>query len=220
MVIMGTGDFAFEVATVIKDINKANYVNVHNLLGLVDCDDSTIGHHRHGLPVVASDASLASYAAQYPLLGIAMGIGAPTLKKKLATSLFPKIDNLVFPNIISPYCHLGDKASLHLGYGLIIAAGVTMTWEISLGNFVMLDRNVTLGHKTTIGDYSRVNPLSVIAGQVSIGQGVIVGSGASVKQNLIIGDNATIGMGAAVVKNVADNTTVIGAAAKPMIKTS
>jgi acetyltransferase-like isoleucine patch superfamily enzyme len=53
-----------------------------------------------------------------------------------------------------------------------------------------------------------------LCGNVIIGKGSFVGAGAVIRQGITIGKNAVIGAGAVVVKDVADNTTVLGIPAR------
>jgi serine acetyltransferase len=57
-----------------------------------------------------------------------------------------------------------------------------------------------------------------VSGNVLIGQGALIGAASAVRENLKVGNNATVGLGATVVKDVADNITVVGTAAIPILK--
>jgi serine O-acetyltransferase len=44
----------------------------------------------------------------------------------------------------------------------------------------------------------------------TIGNGVVIGAGAKVLGNILVGDNSRVGAGSVVLRNVPDNSTVVG----------
>jgi UDP-3-O-[3-hydroxymyristoyl] glucosamine N-acyltransferase len=79
---------------------------------------------------------------------------------------------------------------------------------------VKVDNLVHIAHGVKIGSNSLVIAHAMIAGSVQIGKNTWVSPSSSIKQKLKIGDNALIGMGSVVLKNVEDNSVVVGVPAK------
>jgi serine O-acetyltransferase len=89
--------------------------------------------------------------------------------------------------------------------GMYIAHGqVVMGGLIEIGRGVVIFPWVTIGLQAGNGNGAE------------IGKGVHIGTGAKVIGAVTIGDGARIGANAVVVKDVAPNTTVIGAPARPV----
>ena len=61
-----------------------------------------------------------------------------------------------------------------------------------------------------IGDFSHIAPGAVLCGNVKVGRKSFIGAGAVIRQGIIIGDNVMVGAGAVVIRDVPDNTTVVG----------
>lgn len=95
---------------------------------------------------------------------------------------------------IHPGAKIGKRVVIDHGSGIVIGE----TTEI--GDDVMIYQGVTLGG--TGKDVGKRHP--------TIGNGVMIGSGAKVLGPIKIGNNVKIAAGAVVVKNVDDNSTVVG----------
>jgi len=100
--------------------------------------------------------------------------------------------------------------SVKTGCGFMILGGVEMTVNITLGNFVSINRLVALGHDCVLGDFTAVGPLASISGNVSSGCGVNIGTAAAIRQGVSLGEGCGIGMGAVVVGDVPTNELVVG----------
>jgi len=108
--------------------------------------------------------------------------------------------------------------SIKIGRGSIICAGVRFTVDISVGEFVIINLNATIGHDVQLGNFVSIMPGVNVSGNVKIGAGAFIGSGATILQGLSIGENAVVGAGAVVTKDVAAGITVVGVPAKTLKK--
>ena len=95
---------------------------------------------------------------------------------------------------IHPGATIGRRVCIDHGHGIVIGE----TTEI--GNDCIIYQGVTLGG--TGKDTGKRHP--------TIGNGVMIGSGAKILGPINIGDNVKIAAGAVVVKDVEDNSTVVG----------
>lgn len=98
--------------------------------------------------------------------------------------------------------------------GSIICAGAKLTVDISIGQFVIINLNSTIGHDVSIGDFTSLMPSVNLSGNVTIGKRVFIGSGATILQGLTIGDDVVIGAGAVVTKSIEAGQRVKGVPAQ------
>lgn len=213
VVVFGTGGISREVVNLIEHINLNSKSKMYNFLGYIEEDENSVGRVvSNNNKVIASDDTIYRISDKYKLLGIVIPIGIPQIK----VSIYQKVchlKNIVFPNIIHPNVNY-DREAITMGYGNILAAGVSLTCDIQIGNFNLINLNSTIGHDTKIGNYNVINPLSSISGGVNIKNCCLIGTGAKILQQLEIEDNAIVGAGSVVLKDVKKSNTVVGVPAK------
>src|SRR5579883_3069425 len=95
---------------------------------------------------------------------------------------------------IHPGAEIGRRFFIDHGMGVVI--GETTI----IGDDVTLFQGVTLGG--TGKEHGKRHP--------TIGNGVVIGAGAKVLGNILVGDNSRVGAGSVVLRNVPDNSTVVG----------
>jgi sugar O-acyltransferase (sialic acid O-acetyltransferase NeuD family) len=105
-------------------------------------------------------------------------------------------------------------ATVSQGFGVHIGPLSIAAPFACLGNFTVINRNVSIGHHTVLGDFTTVNPGVNVAGCCTIGTGVTIGTGATILDSLSIGTGSIIGAGSVVTKDVPENVVVYGIPAK------
>tara|TARA_B100001093_G_C26770613_1_gene990016 strand:- start:550 stop:1530 length:981 start_codon:yes stop_codon:yes gene_type:complete len=122
-----------------------------------------------------------------------------------------------FPNNSSniKYPHIGiviinDFAEI--GCGSTIDRG-SMSNTI-IGKNTYLDNQIHIAHNVKIGDNSIIAGQVGIAGSTTIGNNVKIGGQAGISGHLKIGDNVEIAGGSGVIKNIPNNSKVMGYPAK------
>lgn len=111
------------------------------------------------------------------------------------------------------YTHLVASDKLNrvvVNKGKIIQQGAILTTNVSLGEFVFINLNVTVGHDCKIGDYTTVSPGANISGKVTIGKRCYIGTNASIREGVTICDDVTIGMGSVVLNDITEAGTYVG----------
>lgn len=209
IIILGAAGLAKEFFYYIKrsdpDIQEFLFVN--------DLQDDQIELNIDGkiFPVIKDW----KFNTKYPFV---VAVGNPKIKrilvsKALNCGLNP-CDTIIDPSAIV----LMDKKNL--GKGGLVAPGCIITSNITLGNYVTLNLNTTVGHDTVIGDYCTTNPGVHISGQVEIGENNEFGTGCAVRDRLVIGSNKTFGAQTVVVKSIINENseTYIGVPAKKLLK--
>lgn len=207
--VIGAGGFGREVQMLIEQINAIR--PVYEIIGFYD-DGKVKGEIINGLLVLGKVEDINKI--EQPL-SIALGIGAPAVKKKI----IKKISNplISFPNLIHPSVQIGFPY-VTLGKGNVLCGNNILTVNIDLGDFVTLNLGCTVGHDTRIGDYSAFMPGCDIAGEVVIQPLVYGGLGTKIINLTNVGTNVTLGAGAVVTKDIPDNSLAVGIPAK-VIKT-
>ncbi len=83
-----------------------------------------------------------------------------------------------------------------------------------IGKNTFLDNQVHIAHNVNIGDNCIIAGQVGIAGSTSIGNNVLIGGQAGISGHLKIGNNVQIGGGSGIIKNIPDNSKVMGYPAK------
>jgi sugar O-acyltransferase (sialic acid O-acetyltransferase NeuD family) len=209
IVVIGAGGMAREIRWLISDINAVS--PQYEFAGYVVSDLNAIGPHDAKKDIVGGydwlDKNRSSINA------LAIGIGSPSVRLKVAQQLKTLMPGIEFPSLIHPAVVL-DRDSAMVEEGVLVCAGVVATVNIKLRAFSLCNFACTLGHEATVGRGSVINPGANISGGVVLGDGVLVGTGAQVLQYLSVGDGATVGAGAVVTQNVPPGVTVVGIPAK------
>ena len=204
--IVGAGGFGREVKMLIDQINKKT--PTYEIVGFYD--DKTYEKKVNGLDYLGKISEINSVDTS---LCLAVAIGEPYTKSKIVNSITNS--HIEFPNLIHPTVMIGED-EVTIGKGNIICAGVIITVNIKIEDFVILNLSCTVGHDTTIGSYSSFMPTVNISGEVVIHQGVYVGTGAKIINLLEIGAYTIVGAGAVVSKSLPEKCTAVGIPAKPI----
>ena len=108
--------------------------------------------------------------------------------------------------IIGDYVEIGACNDISMG-----ACGDTI-----LDDYVKLDGLVHVGHEAHLNKNTEITAGAVIAGFVEMGEKTYVGINSGIKNRIRLGNKCTIGMGSNVIKDVNDNSVVIGNPARPL----
>lgn len=206
--IYGAGGFGREVEFLIQDINKFSLQ--YEFIGYFD-DGKQKGEIINSFSVLGGMQELNNYGDE---LCLAIAVANPPTKKKIVESIQNK--NISFPTLIHPSVWSGNEEVTKIGKGCIICAGVIITVNIDLRDFIILNLSCTVGHDTVIGKYCSFMPTVNISGEVNIEDEVYVGTGAKIINQLEIGEKTIIGAGAVVAKSIPANCTAVGIPAKPI----
>jgi len=208
--ILGSGGQARELAQLVRDINRVS--PSWDFAGYVSHDPAEVGRRLTLGAVVGTDDWLFE---NHPGAAIGLGFGFPAVKSRVLARLRSAVVPFCFPNLIHPSARW-DADLVQMGEGNVVAAGVSFTCDIHVGNHNLFNTACTVAHDVRVGDACVINPGASLSGDVRVENGVLVGTGARVLQGRVLGAGATVGAGAVVTHDVAPGLTVVGVPARPM----
>ena len=135
-----------------------------------------------------------------------VSIGDNTLRKRISEKLIPVLglpENALHKTAII-------SRSMNSGTGNMFAPRVVINPLVKIGNGVICNTACVIEHECIINDYVHIAPGAILCGNVTVGEGSFIGAGAVVKQGVTIGQNVIVGAGTVVIKDIVDNTKVIG----------
>ena len=161
---------------------------------------------------------LESEVDRFSELSYFIGIGDNAARRKVAERFYKRVR---FANLIHPSATFGREQRERLDHsvGVIVAAGVRLTSSIEVGNFVILNQNVTVAHDCEVGSYVHIAPGANASGNVHLGVGCWIGAGAVINQGTIghkltVGQGTVIGSAAVVIGDCEPNSVYVGVPAK------
>jgi len=160
------------------------------------------------------------------IIGDNCSIGSNTIiRNSLISNNVKVLDNCVigkhgfgfFPNKNNNlrYPHIGIviiEENCEIGCGSTIDRGSMSNTVICKNTY--LDNQIHIAHNVKIGENSIIAGQVGIAGSTIIGSNVKIGGQAGISGHIKVGNNVEIGGGSGVIKNIPDNTKVMGYPAK------
>ena len=208
IVILGAGGFGREVLDIIIAQNKVS--KRWKILGFVDENPELKGKVLNGYPVLGSFDWFTKIDLKE--IRVVCAIGDNISKKKVVEKA--KGLGLRFANVVHPSVIMTEFVTL--GEGVVICAGCILTNQITIGNHVIINLDVTIGHDSIIEDFCTLSPGVHISGRNKIGEGANVGTGAVTIQGIVIGRWSIIGAGAVVAQDIPEKVVAVGVPAKPI----
>ena len=208
LVIIGAGGFGREVLDLLRDVNRA--VPMFDFLGFLD-DGEASGplSARIGAPILGPSSHLADLPASYVI-----GIGTPGPRRRI--DALARSWGRTAATLTHPSATMGSD--VQIGDGTVIAAGARLTTHIVVGRQALINLNCTIGHDVIVEDYATLYAGVHLGGGVIVEEGATLGTGCVILPNMRVGRGAVVGAGAVVVRDVAPDTTVVGAVARPTLR--
>ncbi|WP_431136686.1 acetyltransferase [Psychroserpens mesophilus] len=211
MIIIGAKGFAKEILELVASELKIEEIvffdNVTN-----PCPDMVFDKY----PILKSENEVKNHIKNSTDKSVVLGVGKPSVRNILF-DLFSSFD-ADFKTIIAKETSIGSF-DINIGEGTSIMQGVRITNSITIGKGCLINLNCTIGHDTTLGDFVELSPNVNISGRCKIGDLTSIGTNAIIIPDITIGRNCVIGAGTLVLKDVPDNSTVVGVPGK-IIKTN
>jgi sugar O-acyltransferase (sialic acid O-acetyltransferase NeuD family) len=110
------------------------------------------------------------------------------------------------------------SSSVTMGAGLLVGAGAVINAQARIGEGAICNTASVIEHHCVISPYAHIAPGAILCGGVFVGEGSLVGAGAIIKPQIRIGRNVIIGAGTVVLRDVPDNTVLVGNPGTPLIR--
>ncbi len=119
-------------------------------------------------------------------------------------------------------CTIGEDAiigrSVTVEYETVVGARAKIQTACYLTGNMVIEEDVFFGPEVSTTNDKYMDREKIEFKGPHVKKGAAIGSNATLMSGVVIGENATVGAGAVVTKDVPDGETVIGVAARPMVR--
>ena len=143
-----------------------------------------------------------------------VSIGDNHIRRRLTLQLIKMMSNPPV-NVIHPNAYISSTATV-ADQGVLIGSHCTINACAKIGKGVICNTHSVIEHECIIDDFAHIAPSATLCGKVKVGENTFIGANAVVKQGIQIGKNVVVGAGAVVVKNIPDDTIVVGNPSRKM----
>lgn len=205
LIIIGAGNVGGFLAYNIEEFGE------YEVLGFLDDDVKKHGNSLYGLEVLGGIDSIQHYMNGQSL-HVAIGISSPMAKESVLNRLLGF--TLYYPTFIARTAWISKNVTI--GKGCIIYPGVSINYQTSIGDYVIMNMNCAIGHDCTIERFTTLAPGVNLGGFSYLEEGVEMGIGAATKQRIRIGKNSVVGGQSMLVRDVVPFTKVAGVPGKQL----
>lgn len=205
IIIIGAGGFGREVYLWAKDSFPNDQ---YRIKGFIDDNPRILDDYNMDINVIGN---LDNYKIKKQDRFL-FAIGDINGKKSLIIKMKKK--GAKFLTLIHPTAIVANTAKI--GEGIIICPFVTISDNVQLGNFAMLNIYSSCGHDAKVGNYCILSPYATLNGFVILEDEVFLGTHATVIPGKRVGYKSKISANSVVMRDVPPNKIVFGVPGKPI----
>ena len=113
-----------------------------------------------------------------------------------------------FLNCISNKSNI--SRSVNIGWGNYVGDNCNILADTRIGNFNIINTNANIAHDIIIGDYNHIAPSSTLSGNICIGDLNLIGAHCVINPKIVIQNNNIIGSGSVIIKNINNDSKIVG----------
>ncbi|RPJ96826.1 acetyltransferase [Rummeliibacillus sp. TYF005] len=201
IIIIGNGGHAL-VLTELLMLNKKQ------ILGFTSPSNET---NKFDLAYLGNDSIIFNYDPEEIELVLGIGSVQPnSIRSKIFNEF--KLKGYHFATCIHPKAIITSTAKI--GEGVQIMAGAIIQSFAEIKDNSIVNTGAQIDHECIINKNVHLAPGTILSGNVQIGSNSHVGTGVKIIQGVTIGGNTMIAAGAVVVKDIPENSKVMGIPAK------
>ena len=173
--------------------------------GILDRDPSLHGKTVCGVPVLGNEDLIDTFVDR--VQGAVTAIGDLNARRRL----FHRCKGLGFeiPTLIDPSSAVASD--VRFGDGFIIGFNSSVLTAVEISDYVLIGSGSQVLHDVSIGSNCLIGGGSVIGGGAKVGDNVSFGVGVTVASaGIRIGSNVRVAAGSVILKDVPDNSVVLG----------
>jgi sugar O-acyltransferase (sialic acid O-acetyltransferase NeuD family) len=205
LVIIGAGGLGRETVALVESINAAS--DTWRLQGFLDDRGSLHGTTILDYPVLGA----LDWLADRDDLHFAIAVGDPAARRAVAR----RVANIPARPATLIHPEVALHRSISVREGSMICRGCSLTVDIHIGRYALLNLHCTVGHDVQVRDFTTLHPGVHLSGNAAIGAGAELGTGAVVLPGIAVGQQAVVGAGAVVTRDLPSGCTAVGIPARP-----
>ena len=208
LIIVGAGGFSRELYHWVNDWIQAdrNRLGQFRVKGFLSIDNNLLDGFDLPIGILGDEET---YTIQ-PNDRFVMGIGK-VLRKKIASERLLEM-GARFITLVHPTAIVCPSAKL--GSGAVLCPFTVVSADVTIADFALLNIYSSAGHDARVGKHCVLSPYATLNGFVQLGDEVFMGTHATVVANKHVGHRSNISANSLVVRNVPDDTTVLGSPGK------
>lgn len=206
VVILGVGGYCANLIDIMRDLDAKAGEQLYEPIGYLDDDVKKHGTQYFGLPVLGG---LKDAATRFPDAHFVNGIGsAETASKKPQIIAQTGAPRERFVTLVHPTAYVAPTVTI--GVGTVVAQYCVIMAGAVIGDHVKMLPQCTISYGSNIGSYSTVSTGAVTLSDVVCGVSNYLGANVSIKERVKVGDYCILGMGTVVLRDVPENSVMVG----------